>query len=369
MDSIIVGGLKLYVNLPRYRRLRGGQPKPGGRRQAQRQEKKIVDTNHTHRGGRTKKWSYAEAVAGRSSEGGSSSIHIEPTERTLNWLKDAWVGRLSNPTMFDKAEDELRWDYGLNISTTYLGDDMILIIGLNEERAEQLLKELNQRTPPLLYSLQKWSSTLRPGNRLAWVQCWGIPAIIWDDLAIKKILGLLGDVLELEEEVEEQRRMDRAKVLLKTPWKPFIHHTVNVHVGSEVYEVSISEERGPNDDLWNRMRRNGTTSSDEIPSDCSFMESPILEKARSWVFVEGRMDEKEQPNTMAQSGIVLFKNGDDTEGRAPSREDPHTHGVKVEGLQDHRQGWRTLVVGTAGSKPPIPSGSSVLEDPTDKGYI
>ena len=81
------------------------------------------------------------------------------------------------------------------------------------------------------------------------------------------------------------------------------------------------------------------------------------------------MDEKEQPNTMAQSGIVLFKNGDDTEGRAPSREDPHTHGVKVEGLQDHRQGWRTLVVGTAGSKPPIPSGSSVLEDPTDKGYI
>lgn len=219
-------------------------------------------------------------MAGCSSEGGSSSIYIEPTERNLKWLKDAWVGRLSNPTMFDKAEDELRWDYGLDISTTYLGDDMILIIGLNEEKAEQLLKELNQRTPPLLYSLQKWSPTLRPGYRLAWVQCWGIPAIIWDDVAIKKILGLLGDVLEFDEEVEERRRMDRARVLLKTPWKPFIHHTVNMHVGSEVYEVTISEERGPNAELWKKMRRSGMTSSDEILSDYSFMESPKLEMIR-----------------------------------------------------------------------------------------
>ena len=102
--------------------------------------------------------SYAKAVAGnsrvtRSSEGGSSSIHLEPTEGTLNWLKDAWVGRLSNPTMFDKAEDELRWDYGMDTSITYLGDDMILIIRMNDERADQLMKELDQRKPPLLYSL------------------------------------------------------------------------------------------------------------------------------------------------------------------------------------------------------------------------
>lgn len=99
-------------------------------------------------------------------------------------------------------------------------------------------------------------------------------------MAIKKILGLLGDVLEFDEEVEERRRMDRARVLLKTPWKPFIHHTVNVHVGSEVYEVTISEERGPNAELWKKMRRSGMTSSDEILSDYSFMESPKLEMIR-----------------------------------------------------------------------------------------
>lgn len=158
LDSIIVEGLKLYVNLPRYGRLRGAQPKLGGKRQAQGHGKQIKEHGHTHKGGRTKKVSYAKAVAGnsrvtRSSEGGSSSIHLEPTEGTLNWLKDAWVGRLSNPTMFDKAEDELRWDYGMDTSITYLGDDMILIIRMNDERADQLMKELDQRKPPLLYSL------------------------------------------------------------------------------------------------------------------------------------------------------------------------------------------------------------------------
>lgn len=153
LDSIIVGGLKLYVNLPRYERLRGGQLKPRGRRQEQWHGKRPINLNLMHRGDTTKKLSYAEAVTGRSNMDGSTAIHIKPTERTLKWLKDAWVGRLSNPTMFDKAEDELRWDYGLDTSITYLGDDMIIIIGMNDERADQLMKELNQRKPPLLYSL------------------------------------------------------------------------------------------------------------------------------------------------------------------------------------------------------------------------
>ena len=88
LDSIIVEGLKLYVNLPRYGRLRGAQPKLGGKRQAQGHGKQIKEHGHTHKGGRTKKVSYAKAVAGnsrvtRSSEGGSSSIHLEPTEEKL----------------------------------------------------------------------------------------------------------------------------------------------------------------------------------------------------------------------------------------------------------------------------------------------
>jgi len=62
---------------------------------------------------------------------------------------------MSNPANFDKVEDELRWDYGMDISTTYLGDDMVLVFELNAERAEQLMNEFGHSMLPLFYSTQK----------------------------------------------------------------------------------------------------------------------------------------------------------------------------------------------------------------------
>lgn len=74
---------------------------------------------------------------------------------------------MSNPANFDKVEDELRWDYGMDISTTYLGDDMVLVFGLNIERAKQLMNEFGHSMLPLFYSMQKCSPNLRLGYRLA----------------------------------------------------------------------------------------------------------------------------------------------------------------------------------------------------------
>ena len=64
-------------------------------------------------------------TAAKSREGESSSIYLEPSDEVMKWLKDVWVGRLLNPEMFDKVEDELRRDYGMDISAKYLGDDMV----------------------------------------------------------------------------------------------------------------------------------------------------------------------------------------------------------------------------------------------------
>lgn len=107
----------------------------------------------------------------RAAEGRSSSIYLEPFDEMLKWLKDAWVGRLSNSTMFDKVEDEMWWDFGVDISAKYLGGDMVLLLGLNDAKAENLLHKDCHGTPPLFYSIQKWMHNLPPSYRLAWVQC------------------------------------------------------------------------------------------------------------------------------------------------------------------------------------------------------
>lgn len=167
LDSIVIGGMKLYVIIPRYGRQRGGKQ----HEQVHRNENEA--SRPIQKGARTNHASFAEVVARKenknashSREGGLSSIYLEPSLDMLKWLSEAWVGRLTNPTMFDKVEDELRWDFGVDISTKYLGDDMVLLLGLTGARAEQLIQEECHGTLPLFYSLQKWMSSLRPGYRL-----------------------------------------------------------------------------------------------------------------------------------------------------------------------------------------------------------
>lgn len=60
---------------------------------------------------------------------------------------------MTNPAMFDKVEDELRWDIGVDISPKCMGDDMVLLLGLIDVRAEQLILEESHGTPPLFYLL------------------------------------------------------------------------------------------------------------------------------------------------------------------------------------------------------------------------
>jgi len=91
----------------------------------------------------------------------------------------------------------------------------------------------------LLHSLEKWNQRLRIGYRLVWVQCWGISLPAWDMAQIQKIVAAIGE-MEVDDDVEKARRLDRAWVLIKTPWRPTIQHTVNVSINGEDYRVYIA---------------------------------------------------------------------------------------------------------------------------------
>ncbi|KAH1242353.1 hypothetical protein GmHk_07G019703 [Glycine max] len=65
----------------------------------------------------------------------TSAVNLDIPLTGQHWLKEAWVDRLKNLALFDSIEDDMRWDSGQNISPKYLGDDMVLLLGLTEEKA------------------------------------------------------------------------------------------------------------------------------------------------------------------------------------------------------------------------------------------
>lgn len=62
----------------------------------------------------------------------------------------------------------------------------------------------------MFHTLEKWSPSLRAGFKLVWVMCWGIPLHAWDPETITKIVQGIGEVMDVDEDVGELHRLDRA---------------------------------------------------------------------------------------------------------------------------------------------------------------
>ena len=89
--------------------------------------------------------------------------------------------------------------------------------------------------------------------------------------------------MDMDDDAEDRRRLDRARVLVKTPWTPTIRHTVEVHIGDEHFKVFIVEECGGDTHACRRGRRSFCESSEEIDSDESYSGSSTPRSSRGMV--------------------------------------------------------------------------------------
>ena len=283
LDNLVVGGLKLFVNVPKYDRDMG-RPAPTRTEfipqevgSSQRLSPPQLPPHHQRapaplyatvlrRDIRTpKQRRHVENVS--SGQGWSqSSAHINIPEETKPWLSEAWVGRVKNMSSFDKVEDELSWELGAEIVPKYLGDDMTLLLGLLDTKAEEMVNEEAQSGTTPFYSLEKWNPNIRTGHRLTWALCWGIPLVAWDIEYFRKIVAAIGDLVEVDDDVEELRRLDWARMLIRTSRRPSLQHTVNLHISKEVHQVHIVEEATPNVRKCTCSGRSNFGSSEEISS-------------------------------------------------------------------------------------------------------
>lgn len=76
------------------------------------------------------------------------------------------------------------------------------------------------------------------------------------------------------------------------------------------------EERGPNIDMWQTRRRSGTSSSEEIDFDRSFMVSPTSEKTQEQIYESVAWDNEAYPNTIVprRTGSTTHSEGADGHG-------------------------------------------------------
>lgn len=142
----------------------------------------------------------------------------------------------------------------------------------------------------------------------------------WDSQNLKKILAAIGDVVEVDDEVEELRKMDRVRILVKTPWKPLIQHTVRVCINGEIFPVCVIEEGGSYSHSCRCRLRATYSSSEDICSEESELR-PLPESTQSWI------------NAGSQHAVVSEEWRDMAEEQKPAEEGD----MQGEGEQNYHQ--------------------------------
>jgi len=169
--------------------------------------------------------------------------------------------------------------------------------------------------------------------------------------------------------------MDRARILIRTPWKPFFHHAVSVTIGEELHQVVIVEEGASNDGWHFSSGRRPSYSSEELDSDDIDGES-VISPHSSWY------DLRRQPNNPYDDPEAVVDNDGGPHigtgipiGRATNPPEAN-HSVDSGGnplkaahvqltSRRRRPDGDTDPVATNNPRPPLSKGSTVTENPVD----
>ncbi|XP_068504217.1 uncharacterized protein [Phaseolus vulgaris] len=221
LDSIRIGNMKLFVNIPRYRR-DGFEEK--GRHNSERRnfiasnpvknrskavwkEKKAMEEGRFQRG----KHSYANAVR-KTSLGPWKGPTVETKIQVHQWMISSVVGHMSQDFTFDLLCEEFIKGMKM-IKLRYLGDNSVLLTP-KEERMDDLIQLNKEWFESILESIEPWSESYVPSHKIVWVRCFGIPLPLWNKDCFSKVVG---EEVELVYVDEVWSNLEFARLQVRVP--------------------------------------------------------------------------------------------------------------------------------------------------------
>lgn len=111
-------------------------------------------------------------------------------------------------------------------------------------------------------------------------------------------MASIEDLIDVDDDVEELQKLDKARVLIKTPWTPIEEHTVDVHIQGKVFSIHITEESANHSGACHCLRKRYLSSSEEIYSEDSDAGTP-----RSVTNL--RMEKEHEVQSMTASGVTI----------------------------------------------------------------
>ena len=212
--------MKLYVNIPWYRRNEGHshhpvmtQPfrtKQSGKLDKVAQQWKVKPALQ-HKTQRTNKSVTAE---GSKQDWKDRIISTEPLK--LPWLEDSWVGFMEKYTPIEVIREELLQEGVGSIRVRYMGDKQVLLTTQDGIKLFDIIEANNESLSKIFEAIKPWGEGKVVGNKVVWTRCRGIPLSLWIVDCFRKILHKVGSLVDVDEATLNWEKVEYARLKVRT---------------------------------------------------------------------------------------------------------------------------------------------------------
>lgn len=144
--------------------------------------------------------------------------------------------------MLERLQDFFVSDVAGNVKLKYVGDDIVIMEGISDERIVEETKNEEDSLLSIFHSVHKWNDEEYSGNRLAWVQCLGIPLKAWNEVCFSKLVSEFGKFIFVDKVTASREKIDVARVMVQIATPSTIIFCVNLRINGIICNVRVVEE-------------------------------------------------------------------------------------------------------------------------------
>jgi len=204
--------MKLYVNIPRYRRHELESNRVSRRenrilhKEIPKDTKKRIQEVPVLNGKMKRKevWvekkgnkSYADIVKGELQQKWKGPV-IKTQHHVLSWMENSVIGQFNIDMNFAQLGEEFVKG-GMNmIKVRYLGDNLTLLTPREGESMEDLLKLNKEWFESVFEIVDPWLEDYIAGHKIVWVRCYGLLITFWNKDYFSKVVGEVAKLVAID---------------------------------------------------------------------------------------------------------------------------------------------------------------------------
>ncbi|KAK0600843.1 hypothetical protein LWI29_018888 [Acer saccharum] len=165
-----------------------------------------------------------------------------------DWLSRSAIGKLKEFSSLIQVNKNLE-DRGINFSSSYMGGkNVVWTFESCYDRVGFINNGFLWRN--CFASMIEWKESWSNSTKLKWIDIYGVPLICWCKDFFKKVGGLVGETMWIEEETLNKKRLDKGRILILAPFDKTIPSEILVKAGHGAFPIRLEESSMPVSSEW-----------------------------------------------------------------------------------------------------------------------